>query len=208
MTTFNPDKWLTSTWRSLKTYIDGIVNSGIYEVVLGFPSPAELDRLVPLDKTIIHFEIEDMPERPLGFGDNYMDFVRDESPPPDGQTIEYWQAHECTVDFDIGIWASAESGGVSARLEARELLSRLFSGKQAYRDCMATTDGIHIQRFTGGRNLIDAHGDIPVWRMVDILLTVKVFSRVKILPPVPYVGDIDSVFQDPELEIGGVPIVD
>jgi hypothetical protein len=203
MTTFNPDLYLTTMWRSLKGYIDTALTDSLYEVILGFPSPTDLDRLVPLEKTIIHFEIEDMPERPLGFGDNYVDYYRDETAPPDGQTIEYWQAHEHMIDFDVGIWASAESGGVTARLEARQLLSQLFSGKKAYRDCMETTDGVHIQRFTGGRNLIDSHGDIPVWRMVDILLTVKVFSRVKITPPVPYVGDIAQVDQEPELEISG-----
>lgn len=190
----------------MKTYIDTLIDADLYSVVLGFPTADQLDQLVPLAKTIIHFEIEDMPEKPLGFGDNYVDYLLDETPPPTGQTIEYWEAHEHMIDFDVGIWASAESGGVTARLEARELLSRLFSGKKAYTDCMTVTDGVHIQRFTGGRNLVDSNGDVPVWRMVDILLTVKVFSRVKIVPPVPYIGDIDEVFQEPELEIGGVPI--
>ena len=205
MTTYNPDLWATTMWRALKTYIDGIVDEDIYSVVLGYPTAKDLDQLLPLKKTIIHFDIEDMPERPLGLGDNYVDAAFDDTAPPDGQMVEYWEAHYHEVLFDIGVWASAESGGVTSRLEARTLLTKLFTGTTAYEACMTVTDGVHIHRFTGGRNLVDGFGDIPLWRMVDIALTIQVFSRTKV-PPVEYIAGITDVIQEPEIEIGGVPI--
>jgi hypothetical protein len=205
MTTYNPDLWATTMWRALKTYIDSIVDDDIYTVVLGYPTAKDLDQLLPLKKTIIHFDIEDAPERPLGLGDNYVDASYNDAPPPDGQMVEYWEAHYHEVLFDIGVWASAESGGVTSRLEARMLLTKLFTGTTAYEACMAVTDGVHIHHFSGGRNLTDASGDIPLWRMVDIALTVQVFSRTKV-PPVEYIAGIVDVVQEPEIEIGGIPI--
>jgi hypothetical protein len=208
MTTFNPDLWAETMWRSLKTYIDGLIDPAIYDVVLGYPAADELSRLMPLPKTLIHFDIEEIRESPLGMGDNYVNYLRDDTPPPPitGQTIEYWEAHQHVVDFDIGIWASAESGGVTSRLEARTVLSRLFSGKHAYVACMSITDGVHIKQFSGGRDLNDTIDDVPLWRMVDVTLTVLVFSRFKIQPAVPYIADLDDVIQEPLVEIGGVTI--
>ena len=201
---YNPDLWAESMWRALKSYVTGLVDPKIYEVVFGYPSARDLDRLLPLDRTLIHFEIDDIPvERGLGLGDNYVEAILDETTPaPPGKTVEYWEAREHHVDFDVGVWASAESGGVTSRLKARTLLTRCFSGTTAYRNCLATTDGIHIKAFSGGRNLVDSFGDIPLWRTVDISLMVQVFSRFK----VPPVGYIDSATQAPAIEIGGVTI--
>jgi len=70
---------------------------------------------------------------------------------------------------------------------------------------MTVTDGVHIYSFTGGRNLVDAFGDIPLWRMVDVMLRVQVFSRYKV-PPVEFIDDEIVVEQEPQIEIGGVPI--
>lgn len=205
MTTYNPDLWAETLWRALKTYVDDVVDSDIYDAILGYPTASELDRLLPLGKTVIHFNIDDSTERPVGLGDNYLDADYDDSPLPDGRKVSYWEAHYHEVLFDIGVWASAESGGVTSRLEARTLLTKLFTGTAAYEACMAVTDGIHIHRFSGGRDLTDAFGDIPVWRTVDIMLMVQVFSRYKV-PPVEYLDGETSVVQEPAIEIGGVPI--
>lgn len=192
-------------WRALKTYIDADVDADIYEVVMGYPSANDLDRILPLKKTLIHFEIEDIREQAVGLGDNYLGAAYDDSPIPGGRKVEYWEAHTHEVDMDVGVWSSAESGGVTSRLEARTILSKLFTGGTAYKKCMAVTDGIHIQKFGGGRNLIDAFGDIPLWRTVDMILTVQVFSRTKV-PPVEYIDGLDAILQAPAVEIGGVTI--
>jgi len=196
---YDPDDWLTSTWRGLRSYMQTYIGTSIYEFVLGYPSADDLLRQVPLKKTIIAFDIDDIANRPLGLGDTVVDCKYDEI----AKTIEDHEAKEHVIMFSIGVWSSVESGGVTARLKAYQALDRLFAGRDANRRCLAhTSKGVDILSFTGGTFMPDKVGDVPVFRVVDAELRVRVFSRTRRLP----VGFIETISLDEELRIDGVEI--
>src|SRR5688500_16567927 len=173
---FNPDKWLTSLWRELKTYVTTNLNlTGVYTLSMSYPDTDDLSRKMPFPLTILHFEIEEPRLIPIGLGDNVVNIVYNEV---DG-TMEEWEAHCHEVEINVGVWASVESGGVSARLEARQDLDLLFVGPAAKERCMTQTDGIEILSFSGGQFVNDVIGDQPVFRIIDANLRVRVFSRTK-----------------------------
>ncbi len=199
MTTFTPDAWLTGLWRSLKTYIEDQIDTDIFKIVEGYPAADELVQQVPLEKTIIHLDIGDIRQIKFGLGDNFVDREYQE---PDGTVIE-WEAIPYEVDIDIGIWACVESGGVTARMQAYEQLSKAFAGPSAHEACLTATDGVEVLSISGGRNVIDTISDIQFFRMVDITLRVRVFARLKVAPTT-YIHEID---QFEGIEIDGTVIV-
>jgi hypothetical protein len=196
---FNPDAFLISFWRALNEYVTANIDQGAFQTQLGYPKADQISREQPLEKTLIHFEVADMTEEGLGLGDSVTGQEYDEIL----KTIVEWEAHRHVIDMDIGIWASAESGGVTLRLEARQLLSKLFNGPRARLLCMTTTEGIEILSIGGGRNFTDEINSVPVWRMVDIVLRLRVFSRTKLVP-IPF---IDGVDQSPGIEIDDTVII-
>lgn len=197
---FDPDKWLISLQRSLKDYVEANLNlTDVYELEMSYPSADELAKKVPLPLTILHFEIEDTQMVPFGLGDNVVNVVYDEL----GGTVEEWEAHCHEVDINVGVWASVESGGVSARLVARQDLDALFVGPAARDACMAQTDGIEILSFSGGLFVNDLINDIPIFRVVDAMLRVRVYSRTRKAP----VTFIEDVGQSPGLEIDETVII-
>lgn len=200
MTTFNPDKWLTSLMRSLTTYVETKLNlTDVYELRFEWPMADELAEKMPFSLTILHFEIDDPQLVPFGLGDNVVDGVYDEL----GGTLEEWEAHCHEVDINVGVWASVSSGGPSARLEARQDLDTLFVGPAAREACMTITDGVEIMNFSGGQFVNDVINDQPVFRVVDAVLRVRVYSRTKKVP-VSFINEID---QSPGIEIDGTVIV-
>lgn len=200
---FNPDKWMTSMMRSLEAYVEaGLLLTGAatdpYEVEMSYPPPELLSQRMPLKRTLIHLEVEEPDQVFFGLGDNKVNVIVDE----DTGTIEEWEAHCHEVTVNVGIWASVESGGPSARMEARQDLDALFNGPIAFKNFM-TQQGMEILSFTGGRHVTDVLADAPVFRTVDLVLRLRVFSRSK--ETTTY---IDSVTQAPELTIdSGVSIV-
>jgi hypothetical protein len=193
VTRFDPDAWMTSTIRAFEEYIKTGLNQSWYDVRFSYP-PADFVRdRVPLAKTLIHFEIEDMPETKLGFGEGVVNQRYD----PVAQTVEKWHATPQEVRLSVGIWSSAESGGETTRMEAREDLSKLLSGPVAKGKMMEATDGVELLSFTGGRNLTDTINDSTVWRMVDMEVRLRVYQRTK----APVVGSIEQVEQEPGVEI-------
>jgi hypothetical protein len=194
MTTFDPDKWITSLHRSLLSYMQTKLPADEFEIVEDYPSAAAMTRRMPLKKTIVHFAMEDPQRMMFGLGDNIVADSKDE----DAQEIEGWEARCHEVTFDLGIWASEETGGVTSRMEAREALDYLFHGSTAQQACLAATDGVDVRSISGGRNVIEDINEIVVYRMVDIALIVRVYSRVK-ATSIPYVTD--DLDLDPELTI-------
>lgn len=195
-TQFDPDKWVTSFFRALVNYAQPLLrhnNQDVYDVIESYPPLDELTTKVPLAKTLIHFDIEDMEQVFFGLGENIV-FEEYRSATHD---VESWEAHCHIVRMDVGVWASIESGGPSARLEARQDLDRIFNGPAARDNCMTATDGVEILGFTGGRFLTDAINDLPVFRIVDQELRVRVYSRTKVLATA-----IESIDQDPQLSVG------
>lgn len=176
-TKYDPEKWLESTIRAIKDYAAAAFNSNIYTVVMEFPG-ADMDlKYLPLHKTVVHFEVDDMPETVLGFGENTFRMNYDEPT----YTVNPQEAREHFINFDVGIWASDASGGTTSRMRARQILSWLFGGAQAIDALRAASNGgdgsVEIVRFGGGRFAIDSVNDQRVYRMVDGVLEVRVFSR-------------------------------
>ncbi len=200
---FNPDKWATSLVESLKDYIedelgDFLTNVGgppVYELIMEYPPSERLAEKMPFPATIIHFDVDEPRLIPFGFGDNVVNYVYNEG----AGTVEEWEAHCHEVTINVGVWASVESGGASARLEARQDLDRMFVGPAARERCMAHTDGVEILSFSGGQSVNDRINDLPVFRVVDIELRVRVYSRTKKAP----ITFIDGIEQDPQNVIDG-----
>lgn len=194
MTHFDPDNWVTSLQRSLESYLATKLDPAVYEIVADYPDPDQLAKRMPLDKTLVHFAMEDPRQMIFGLGDNFVD----DEEGGDG-SIERWEARCHEVTYDIGVWASPESGGTTSRMEAREALDNLFNGSQAQAACLAATDGVDVRSLTGGRCVQETINELIVYRMVDIALVVRVFSRVR-AAVVQTAEDIDYV---PELTIDG-----
>jgi hypothetical protein len=191
---------VTSFFRALASYVETAMDSDVYDVVMSYPSVDELQSKMPHDKVIVHFDIADPDLRFFGLGDNVVNQEYDDV----AGTIVEWEAHQHHVTLDVGIWASIPAGGPSARMVAYEDMAKLFIGSAARDACMEATQGVEILSFTGGRNITDNVGDIDVFRMVDIELRVRVFSRKK-TPATTYV---EQANQDPGLTIDGSVTID
>src|ERR1041385_4098412 len=146
--TYNPEIWLESTTRALKEYVDNAF-SAAYEVIMEFPSTEYILKMVPLEKTVIHFEIDTVDPRLIGFGLVAGTFNYDST----NHQAQPQEAADVRINCDVGIWASARSGGTTSRMRAYETLSRLFQGKyaqDALTAAVSTGDGtIEILNFTG-----------------------------------------------------------
>lgn len=182
---YDPDNWLISLHRSLREYIlRGFKNSvkngngdsigdQVYQVEFDFPGSDQLARLMPLQKTLIHFVVDDIENPILGFGDA----VVSRTPDPTNTYMIEEEAVPHVVNYDVGIWASDDSGGSTARLEAYQVLNSLFSGPLAMNGCRVQTGGVEIRSFVGGRFIIETINDVPVFRTVDTTLVVRVYER-------------------------------
>jgi hypothetical protein len=207
---FNPDFWLTSLQRSLTSYtldeIDKAVMVGAnpsgldtYEVIYDWPDAAEMAKDAKLEKTLIHFAIDDINNIVLGLGENIYNTVENTVPDPDLLTRHEGQCHE--VNFDVGVWASDQSGGVTSRLVVYEMLHKVFGTEIGKRKLRSTID-VEVLRFNGGRFITDRINDLRVFRIIDCELVARVYSR-HITEPQVIVDDfeIDEIFT-----VGGDPI--
>ena len=200
---YEPEDWLLSATRVLKQYvIDGLNAPNTYEVVMQFPGALLDEEELPLKKTIIHFEIDDIDERPVGMGDTPH---RENYDIATGTVTPQW-ASVHVINFDAGIWASDLSGGTTSRMRARQHLTRLFSipgGAERLRDYSDGDDGVlEVLRFTGGRNALDNINDQRLYRLIDSTLEIRVFSRT----PIEFAEQgpaIEEIAQAPNLTIIG-----
>lgn len=165
----------------------------IYDVIMEFPGPLLDNADNPLPKTLIHFEIDDERDMMVGLGeniyaDNYDGVAHTVNP-------QYAGLHQ--INFDVGIWASDQSGGTTARLRAKQILYDLLGAPSGRINFQATTDGgdgrVEILDYTGGRFIRDTINDVPVFRMIDGQLVVRVYSRTKLsATPGPSIEGIDQ----------------
>ena len=202
---YDPELWLESLVREIKAYAESNFND-TYQVVMEFPGPM-LDRSeLPLSKTVIHFEIDDILDSLIGIGDNAFADNYDST----AHTVNPQYARQHRVNFDVGVWASAKSGGVTSRLRAKQTLEEMFgavNGQLALRNFTDGGDGVvETISYTGGRMIMDTINDSPVYRMIDTALVVRVFSRTKLA--VTAGPAIEEIIQDPNLEIIGPPTGD
>jgi hypothetical protein len=195
--TYDPENFLVTLKRTLKEYAaNGFQNSvkddqgnsiglDVYEVVFEFPSTIDVLERVPFDKVLIHFEIDDIVNEVLGFGDN---IFRDNFNDID-DTIRPQEGKMHRVNFDVGIWSSDRAGGTTQRLRAYQVLENLFHGARASKALWnASTHGdggIEILQFTGGRFITERVGDVVTYRSIDGQLEVRVFSRTPMGDPEP-----------------------
>jgi hypothetical protein len=219
--TYNPEIWLESAVRELKAYIaDRIDNSvldnvgnpvglydpanpsapGIYELVMEFPTPESMRNRVPLQHTIIHFEIDAIDNRYVGMGNQIMRNNYN----PVAHTITPQEAGWHQINFDVGIWTSDKAGGTTARMRAFQILNTAFQGKLAQQAFDARSDGgdgrIEILEFSGGRFITETINDVITYRSVEGSLELRVFSRTP-LAMSPTVPTIEEILQEPGLVI-------
>ena len=196
--TYDPENWLISCMRSLGEYVKEAMPDEFYQVVNEFPGTETLNTLIPENKSVIHFEIDDIENTVLGFGNNYF---RDNFDAGSG-TAQPQEARQHIIDMDVGIWAWDKSGGTTSRMRAYQALTNLFHGSRAYwRTWNSSSDGdggIEILSWNGGRFLTERLNDMPVYRTVDATLRVRLYSRTPMGAGEPVVL---TWVQDPNLSI-------
>jgi hypothetical protein len=195
MSVFSPEHWLETTYRCLKDYVEANINTRIYQVIMQFPAPQISSMKMPPRKTIIHFEADDIADRVVGMGENYFALNYDDAT----KTINPQEAREVRISFDVGVWSSDASGGLTARMRARQTLTLLFGGMMGRDRLQAATDGgdgyLEIVSFSGGRFVMDMQNDFRLYRMVDCSLEIRLFSRTPMLPTGG--PTIEEILQDP-----------
>ena len=202
--TYDPEKFMETTLRTLKDYVSANLNTSIYSVVMEFPGAIEDSEKLPMKKTIIHFELDDISSSPVGMGDNAFADNYDSV----AQTIQPQYAQMHRMNFDVGVWASDRSGGTTARMRAKQQLEFLFGlnsgGIDRLRNFSDNGDGvIEIVSFSGGRFVQDtSENDTRLYRMVDCSLEVRVFSRTPLAIQTP-IPTIESHTQNPGLTVIG-----
>lgn len=210
-TKFNPEEWLESTIRVLKEYLEDVFHRSVsdrseyvgeqaYEVVTQFPGP-DLDiRRMPMHKTIIHLEVDDISSDLLGFGENVFESTYD----PATHMITEREAQVHLMNFDVGVWASDASGGTTSRSRAKQVLQNSLGGTRGIKKMLEWSDGgdgaVEIRSYSGGRFLLDRINDMQVFRMVESTLIVRVFSRTP-LEDAQIGPAIEEIDQDPNLKI-------
>lgn len=170
-------QWLVTTLRQLEAYtlasLQALPELGSEVTVeMDFPDTRSWKKETPLDHVLVHFSLDDENDPALGFGKpGASDYDSDAG------TELFSEAAMHLLNFDVGIWVSAESGGASKRMETRQALKNLFgtvTGKQAFNEAL---DGPWVVSFDGGSDELDRINDIPVWRTAGMTLVVRVFSK-------------------------------
>lgn len=199
MSTYDPDRWMPSVFHALKAYVESNLDTRVYEVRFDWPDTTQMSREVPLKQRVIHFVLDHEDNPVIGMGDSVIDAVVDE----DAGTVVEREGACHVLNFDVGVWSSVETGGPSGRMEARYELGRILQGPSARAACKTATDGIEIVSFSGATFVIDTINDLTVWRITDMELIVRVYSRKNL----PEAILIDTVTQDQIVDIddeGGV----
>lgn len=175
---YDPDEWLLSATRSLESYVKDKVDDELVNVEMSYPNTDNWTKETPLAKTLIHFEQDDQTNPRWGFGHPGEEVF---TPSPDaGVSPGLWridEAQQHTINFDVGVWASDESGGATARMKYQQLLVNLFGYAGAQTKLYEDTGGIWVVSYSGGTHRTDRINDLPVWRALSMTLIVRIFSR-------------------------------
>lgn len=214
--TYDPYSWLLSMFRSLKEYISVGINDAekhfensvglqAFEILFDWPAARLEASKLPFRNgdgkpvTLIHFVIDSIDNQPLGFGSSEFS----ETYYPQTGTIVPEEAESHEINFDVGVWATDESGGSSARLEAYRVLDSILSGPVAQNACQSATGGVEVRSFSGGRFLTETVNDIRIYRVADVELVARVFSSKLVVP-----SWASEIVQIPELMIDETVIID
>lgn len=211
VTEFNPDKWLETLHRGIHDFVKDRVNSYVkndldapaglsaYDIVMDWPEADDPARDIRLEKTLIHFVVDDIDSAKLGFGQDIVNAIEELHDAPDPDIVNFHQARRHIVNYDVGIWASDESGGSTSRLVTYQMLDKIFGGDDARRDFKDATKGIEILAFSGGTFITERVNDVRVFRVIDCELSVRVFSRIMLADEVI----VEDIVQNPSLTIDG-----
>lgn len=172
---YDPDTWLESLTRTLGDYVTTTLNDPDSTVEMSFPDTAHWTKKTPLDKAIVHFEQDHISDPVLGFGVPGVDVLDDTDPANPISTLHEAAMH--LVNFDVGVWVSAEMGGATKRMTLTRQLKDIFATATGRIAFNTDTGGLQVVSFEGGRNQLDRVNDIPVWRALDMTLIVRCFSR-------------------------------
>lgn len=175
---YDPDHYLVSTLRSIESWTRDRLEAmpemgGVFDLEMSYPDTTRLAKDVPLRKLLVHFELDDDPDIVLGFGQPGIDLFDE-----DAEEAMIQEATLHRLNFDIGIWASAEAGGATKRMEARQALMRLFGSVYGRQEFNLATEGLQVVSFEGGSDVLDRVGDLPMWRTTRAELVVEVFGRI------------------------------
>lgn len=198
--TYDPENWLVSTTRTLRAWVELHLNGDLYDVIMEFPGAALDAKSVPLSKSLLHFEIDDMPAEPLGFGEGLE--AENYDAPSKSYNPQY--ANIRRINFDVGIWTFDRTGGTTARMKLMQDLEQIFGpgAVNPFRNFSDAGDGvIDIIRFSGGRGTTDSINDVPVYRTINSELELRVVTRTKLLPEGG--PTIEEISQAPNLTILG-----
>jgi hypothetical protein len=190
---YDPDSWLESLTRALGAFCEATLDDPDVQVEMSFPDTSTWTKTTPLDKAVVHFEQDHIQNPILGFGTPGVDVYDDVN-----GLVTHQEAVQHLVNFDVGVWVSAEMGGVTKRMILTRQLKDMFTsvnGKQAFNEA---TGGLWPVSFEGGLNQLDRINDIPLWRTMGMTLIVRCFSRV--IPVTPDT-QIESFDQDQQLVI-------
>lgn len=185
---YDPDNWLVSTTRVLGSYVNDTLADPDVHVEMDFPDTRNLPKENPLPYALIHFAQDDERDPTLGFGVPGVEVLDLTDPANPTSTVHEAAMHD--VNFDVGVWVSADMGGATKRMQLVQSLKAMFAtagGRQAFNDA---TGGLNVIAFDGGRNELDRINDLPVWRALDMTLVVRVFSRHISAQAVPVPTDI------------------
>jgi hypothetical protein len=173
---YDPEDWLVSCTRALVSSIKWSLNDPNVIVESAFPTADDLLQWTPLAKPVIHVNRDDIENPVLGFGTPGVD----EFVPGPGGVGGSWRLKEAQlhlVNFDVGVWVSAEQGGETRRMQLVQALTDMFSRPVAKKTMKEVTEGLWVESFTGGRDDVDRINDLPVWRAMEMTLILRVVSR-------------------------------
>ena len=194
---YDESDYLTTTLRSIGAYVTDQLhaNSEIGDVVdveMSFPDTRIWTKTTPLERALVHFELDNDPEMRLGFG---VPTTQDDV--GDATTLSEAAIHE--MNFDVGIWTSAQSGGVTKRSQLRQALYAIFGPASSRQEFTAQT-GIVVKSYGGGSDVLDRINDVPIYRTAAITLIASVFSKHVYASDVSLITDYE---QQEELSIVG-----
>jgi hypothetical protein len=192
VTQFDPTNWLLSATRVLGEYVSVFVDDEDVKVEMSFPDTTAWPEELPLKMAVIHFEQDEIQNPMIGFGNPGVEEIEDIPDGPSTWTLSEAAWHE--INFDVGVWVSAEMGGATKRMELVQKLTNLFTVAGFKQNMLDETGGLWAVNFTGGRNALDRVNDIPVWRAMDMTLILRVSSK-HVPPPfdIVVIGEVDQV---------------
>jgi len=190
---YDPADWLVSLTRAVEDYAKLAFDPALYDVRMSYPNPDELAELMPLKKVLVHFERDNVDSPLWCFGVQGVDEWSDESHLTG--TFRVLEAQRRLVNFDVGVWATADAGGETYRMRAVQILHDIFGRNGAKLDFNFATGGITIRNFGGGRDATDRINELPVRRTMDMTLELECFSKSTPTPDVvPESFDVSGTY--------------